>query len=350
MNGNASLDTIAHNLVKRGILAADESHGTVDKPGTMRKRLSSVGLEPSDANIIAYRQMLFSAPGLEEQISGIIVTPETLAGKVEEQPTATYLRNKGIISVVKVDTGSHPRIEPYKQQNTTGSDNLHARLSDYRKWGAQATKWRAVFTISDATPTNNAIAANVDGLSLYARLVQDAGLVPIVEPEILHEGKHSIDSCYYETGRVLRALFSRLREYGVYMPGMVLKPSMVLAGKDYHPASEAMKIARATYACMENCVPASVGGVAFLSGGQSDEQAVQNLNMLNQLHEIAYHQTPWRMTFSFGRGLVAEPLKIWAKNGQTPEDPQHALLERAQACLMASQGLLPSDFQYRYHA
>jgi fructose-bisphosphate aldolase class I len=318
-----TLADVALTLVsnKRGILAADESIGT------MSKRLESVGVEATEDNRRTYRELLLTTPGLSDSISGAILSDETFRQRLADGTTfPDSLVGNGILAGIKVDTGALPLAGAPGEKITEGLDGLRGRLEEYVGLGASFTKWRGVLTIGDGLPTTRAIHANAHALARYAGLCQEAGLVPIVEPEIVMEGDHSVEHCRQVTTTVLRSVFTELALMDVALDGIVLKPNMVVAG-DRHPQQPgASEVARATVETMRETVPPAVPGIAFLSGGQSPEEATENLAAMQQLAPL-----PWELTYSFGRALVGPALEAWRGDYERWDAAQKALSERAVA-------------------
>ncbi len=330
---NNDLNGIARAMVARGkgILAADESTGTIGR------RLASIGAENTEPNRRAWRQLLFTAKGYGEYISGIILYDETLRQSTEDgQKFVDILKNEGTIPGIKVDKSTNPLAGAPGELITDGLDGLRARLEEYRELGAQFTKWRAVITIGDGIPSDYCININAHALARYAVLSQEAGLVPIVEPEVLMDGDHSIAKCAEVTARTLQRVFNELSEQRVDLRGTVLKPNMVLSGSDATDRADAQGVARATLDCFAETIPAAVPGIAFLSGGQGDEEATMNLNAINKL--ASAESAPWELTFSYGRGLQATPLKIWNGDPENVPAAQKAFIERAESTAAARDG------------
>ncbi|UCD36786.1 MAG: fructose-bisphosphate aldolase class I [Fidelibacterota bacterium] len=286
----------------KGILAADESTGTI------KKRLASINLESTEENRRAYRDLLFTTSGVEEYISGVILFDETIRQKsLDGTPFPELLKAKGIIPGIKPDKGAKPMAGFPGEKITEGLDGLRERLEEYRNLGAGFAKWRAVITIGDGIPTNTCINANAHALARYAALCQEVGLVPIVEPEVLMDGDHTIERCEEVTTITLQQLFTTLLEYRVVLEGTILKPNMVISGKDCPRQADAKEIAEATVRCFKNTVPNTVPGIVFLSGGQSPEEATENLNAMNAMGE----KFPWELSFSYGRALQEPVLNTW---------------------------------------
>ena len=288
----------------KGIIAIDESTGTI------KKRFDSVNVESTEENRRAYREMLLTTPKLGEYISGAILFDETLRQSTRDGvPFTKIMNDAGIIPGIKVDKGTHPLAGFPDEVVTEGLDGLRARLEEYYKLGARFAKWRAVIRIGEDIPTGTCIDANAHALARYAALCQEQGLVPMVEPEILLDGDHDIDTCYEVTEVVLRTLFSALYEHNVMLEGTILKVSMVLPGKDAEEQASIEEVAAATLHCLKASVPATLPGIVFLSGGQSDEDATAHLDAMNRMGE-----KPWPLSFSYGRAMQSAALKIWAED------------------------------------
>ena len=300
------LEEIARAMVApgKGIIAIDESTATI------AKRLASVNVENSEEHRRAYREMLLTTPNLGQHISGAILYDETLRQSTRDGvPFTKVMLDAGIIPGIKVDMGAKPLAGFPGEVVTEGLDGLRDRLAEYAKLGARFAKWRAVIRIAEDAPSGTCIEANCHALARYAALCQEAGIVPMVEPEVLMDGAHDIDECYEVTEATLRSLFASLYEQNVYLEGTILKASMVLAGKDCPEQSDTDDVADATIRCLKASVPASLPGIVFLSGGQSDEQATANLNAMNQ-----QGPHPWPLSFSYGRAMQQAALKLWGKD------------------------------------
>lgn len=309
----------------KGILAADESHPTIEK------RFKAVGVAATEENRRAYRELLFSTPGLGAFISGVILFDETLRQKsADGRPLASVLAAQGIIPGIKVDRGAKPLAGFPGEKITDGLDGLRERLHEYSELGVRFAKWRAVIPIGTETPSSTGIAANAHALARYAALCQEAGLVPIVEPEVLMDGPHDIQRHAGVTSSVIRTVFQALAEHRVRLEAMLLKPNMVLSGTECPTQASIADVAKTTRETMMRVVPAAVPGLVFLSGGQSDLQATEHLNTLNQLD-----RTPWELSFSFGRALQSMVLKTWAGHPSNLTAAQQTLHHRA-ACNSAA--------------
>src|SRR4051794_18217009 len=318
----SELESIAGALVAegKGILAADESDGTIEK------RFDSIGVESTEETRRAYRDLLFTTEGVEEYISGVILFDETIRQSAPDgTPFPKLLESKGVIPGIKVDKGAKPLAKSPQETVTEGLDGLRARLEEYRGLGARFAKWRAVITIGDGLPTEYCLWTNAHALARYAALCQEAGLVPIVEPEVLMDGDHTIERSFDVTSRTLHAVFTELRDQRVHFEEMLLKPNMVLSGYDCADQASTQQVAEETVRCFRRHVPAAVPGIVFLSGGQSDEAATARLNAMN-----AMGPHPWELSFSYGRALQAPPLKAWSGKAENVAAAQHAYLHRAR--------------------
>jgi fructose-bisphosphate aldolase, class I len=305
----------------KGILAADESTSTITK------RFKEIGIESTVENRRRYRTTIFAAPGLDKSISSVILYDETIRQTMDDgTPIPAFLSRRGIIVGIKVDRGLVPLAPGDKEQVTEGLDGLTGRLAEYRAMGAQFAKWRAVFRIGSGTPTDLSIHLNAWLLGRYARICQDGGLVPIVEPEVLMEGSHPIRVSREATRHALFGVFNECREHGVAFDQMVLKPNMVTPGADVFDSASAATIAAETVATLRECVPAAVPSITFLSGGQSEEQATRNLA---EIVKLGPH--PWQISFSFGRALQSSAMRAWASAPDSKATAQEALIARASA-------------------
>jgi fructose-bisphosphate aldolase class I len=335
-----SLPEIANAMVEkgRGILAADES------TPTCTKRFDSIGVESTEANRNAYRDMLFSTPGMEEFISGVILFDETLRQSTvkDKTPYPAYLTKLGVIPGIKVDKGAHPLPGSDGEKITEGLDGLDARLKEYFNLGARFSKWRAVITIGESLPSSTCVTANAHALARYAALCQENGLVPIVEPEILMDGSHTIEDSFVITEEVLHSTFYELYGQDVLLEGMVLKPNMVLSGYECSEKASVEDVAELTVTVLKRCVPSAVPGIAFLSGGQSDEDATAHLNAMNQ---ILGENSPWNLTYSYGRALQAPALKAWGGKEEHVSVAQDAFYKRAKLNSLATKGEYSSEME-----
>ncbi|PZQ10695.1 MAG: fructose-bisphosphate aldolase class I [Rhodanobacter denitrificans] len=300
------LESIAQQMVApgKGIIAIDESNNTI------KKRFDSVGVPNTEENRRAYREMLLTTPGLSDHISGAILYDETIRQSTKAGvPFTKLMLDAGILPGIKVDKGPFPLAGYPGELVTEGLDGLRDRLNEYAKLGAKFAKWRAVITIAENTPSGTCIESNCHALARYAALCQEAGIVPMVEPEVLMDGSHDIDECYEVTEATLRSLFGSLYEHNVMLEGTILKASMVIAGKDCPDQADVDEVADATVRCLRASVPASLPGIVFLSGGQSDEAATAHLNAMNQ---SGPH--PWPLSFSYGRAMQQAALKLWGQD------------------------------------
>jgi len=316
------LESVARSLVPKGkgILAADESAGTI------KRRFEGIKLESTEENRCAYREMLFTTQGVEEFISGVILFDETVRQKVKDSRSfPEVLSQKGIIPGIKVDKGTIDLPGFPGEKVTEGLDGLRNRLSEYRDLGARFAKWRAVIAIGEGIPTRGCIEANAHALARYAALCQEAGLVPIVEPEVLIDGDHTIERCEEVEEATLKCVFSELLEHRVAFEGMLLKPSMVLSGKECPKQASVEEVARATMRCLRRVVPAAVPGIVFLSGGQSAERATEHLNAMN-----AMGGHPWEVSFSYARALQDPALKAWKGEAANLPAAQKIFYHRAK--------------------
>ena len=319
----------------KGILAADESDSTI------KKRFDSIGVESTEENRRAYRDLLFTTEGVEEYISGVILFDETIRqASAGGTPFPKLLSSKGIIPGIKVDKGAKALALAEDETVTEGLDGLRGRLEEYRDLGARFTKWRAVITIGTSIPSEYCIWTNAHALARYAALSQEAGLVPIVEPEVLMDGDHSIERSFEVTSRTLHAVFTELRDQRVQPEGMLLKPNMVLSGYSASTQADHDEVAHETMRCFYRHVPAAVPGIVFLSGGQSDEDATANLNAMNA---IGPH--PWQLSFSYGRALQAPALKAWGGKPENVEAAQRSYYHRAKMNGAARTGMYAPEME-----
>ena len=331
------LSSTARALVaaNKGILAADESFPTIEK------RFKSINIDNSEDNRRAYRDMLFGTQGLEEFISGVILFDETLRQSSSDgTPFAEVLAKREIIPGIKVDAGAKDLANHAGEKVTEGLDGLRDRLNEYAGMGARFTKWRAVITIGPDIPSDYCIAANAHALARYAALSQEAGLVPMVEPEVLMDGDHSIDRCYEVTARTLTKVFEELGAARVALDGTLLKTNMVLSGKDAAEQADVEEVARRTVQLLGETVPDEIPGIVFLSGGQSDELATAHLNAMNRIDH-----GPWELSFSYGRALQAPSLKAWKGDTANVEAGQRALYHRAKLNGAARSGSYSEDME-----
>lgn len=333
------LARIAHAMVAkgRGILAADESAGTI------KKRFDKIGVESTEANRRDYRELLFrTGDAMKNHISGVILYDETIRQKAKDgTPLVKLIEEAGSVPGIKVDLGAKPLAQCPKETITEGLDGLRERLVEYRGLGARFAKWRAVIDIAPGIPSYTAILTNAHALARYAALCQEENIVPIVEPEVLMDGDHDIDSCAQVTEWVLKEVFYALYNQRVVLEGMVLKPNMVISGVKCAKQASVEDVADRTVAILKRCVPAAVPGIAFLSGGQSDEEATAHLNAMNARHA----NLPWPLTFSYGRALQAAPQKAWCGKSENVAAAQRAFAHRAHMNGLASVGKWNPDLE-----
>ena len=325
-----SLAKVASAIVAsgRGILAADES------TPTMGKRLALINQENTEENRRDFRQALFDTEGMEDFISGVILFEETLEQKAEDgKRLSEILESKRVYPGIKVDKGAHPMDNSPSEKLTKGLDGLYERCLEYYKLGARFAKWRAVITIGDGIPTDGCIWANASALAKYARACQDAELVPIVEPEVLMDGGHTIETCYEVSEKSFQAVFEELDNEGVYLPGILLKPNMVVSGKDCPVQGDMNTVAKMTVKCLKASVPEEVPGIVFLSGGQSETEATEHLNAMNAMGDY-----PWALSFSYGRALQQSALHAWNGNNVNLETTYATFYHRAEMNSKACNG------------
>ncbi len=312
-----ALEIISNN---KGILAADES------TGTMTKRLDSVGVKSSPETRLKFRETLFSSAGMRSFIGGVILYDETIKQKTSSGITIPELINKtGALTGIKVDTGAKILSGSPNEKITEGLDGLRERLHEYYRLGARFTKWRAVYSISKSTPTKLSIISNAHALARYSSLVQEAKMVPIVEPELLMDGDHGIEKCYEVTSEILKNCYEQLNLFNVDLSGTILKPNMILPGKKHKEKASTEQIAKMTINCLKENVPSTVPGIAFLSGGQTELEATRNLNTINKVNG-----TKFIMTFSYGRALQQSALKYWSKNQEDFENTKKIFNHRSK--------------------
>jgi len=336
MNRN-ELARIAQAMVAKGkgILAADESGGTI------KKRFDAIRLDSTEEHRRSYRELLFTAAGAEEAISGVILYDETIRQKTRDgTPFPQYLTQHGIVPGIKVDLGAKPLAGFPGETITEGLDGLRERLIEYRSLGARFAKWRAVIDISETIPTSFGIEANAHALARYAALCQENDIVPIVEPEVLMDGAHSIDRCEEVTNVTLEAVFNQLFEHRIYLEGMVLKPNMVISGKKAANRASPEAVAEATVRTLKRHVPPAVPGIAFLSGGQSSTEATLHLSLMNRMGPL-----PWSLTFSYGRALQDTALKAWGGKTETFAAGQKEFARRARLNGLATTGRYNSEME-----
>jgi fructose-bisphosphate aldolase class I len=320
----------------KGILAADESSGTI------KKRFDAIGVESTEANRRDYREMLFrTTNAMKNNISGVILYDETIRQNAKDgTPLTKLIADAGSIPGIKVDKGTKPLPFCPGELITEGLDGLGERLDEYKKLGARFAKWRAVIDIGEGIPTITGVNTNSHALARYAAICQEHDIVPIVEPEVLMDGGHDIDTCFTVTHWVLKTVFQDLFYQRVMLEGMVLKPNMVISGKKAGTRAGEEEVAEKTIRVLKECVPPAVAGIAFLSGGQSDEEATVHLNLMNQMGPL-----PWPVTFSYGRALQHEPQKVWAGKPENVAAAQRAFAHRAHMNGLAAQGQWKSDLE-----
>ena len=330
MNYSSELHDIARSLVApgKGILAADESNGT------MNKRLDSVGVATTEDNRRDYREMLFRTPGASDHISGVILYDETIRQNAADgSPMIDVIQKAGLVPGIKVDTGARELAGAPGEKVTEGLDGLRERLQEYHKIGARFAKWRAVIDLQADLPTDYCLDVNAHALARYAALCTENGIVPIVEPEVLMDGAHDIEQCYDVTFRALRKVFGALLDQRVVLENILLKPNMVVSGKKCADQADVATVAGRTLDCFRSVVPAAVPGIVFLSGGQSDEKATAHLNAMNNMGPL-----PWELSFSYGRALIATALKTWSGKTDQVEAAQKAFHQRARLNGLARDG------------
>ncbi len=326
----AHLDSTAKALIAtpKGILAADESNATI------AKRFEALGITNTESNRRDYRHLLFTAADFAKSISGVILYDETIRQKtVDGTPLTQILQKQGVFPGIKVDTGAKEMAGFPGEKITEGLDGLRERLAEYAKMGARFTKWRAVITIGQGMPTPANVHANTHALARYAALAQEAGLVPIVEPEVLMDADNTIEVCEAVTGQALQNLFSELKTMGVHLPGILLKPNMVIAGKKSTKQATAQQVAERTVKTLKAHVPSAVPGIVFLSGGQTPEQATEHLRLMNGMGPH-----PWALSFSYGRALQEPALKAWAGKAGQVKAAQSEFQKVAKANAQATLG------------
>ena len=330
------LSAIAKRLVSnnKGVLAADESSPTI------KKRFDSIGIESTENNRRDYRELLFSTKGIEDYISGIILYEETLFQKSQNgNLLIDLLKNKKIIPGIKVDKSTNDMTGFKDEKITEGLDGLYERIANYQSQGAEFTKWRAVITIGNSIPTNECIELNAIYLARYALISQEVGLVPIVEPEILMDGDHSINSCYEATNKTLSEVINQLDKHKVNLSGILLKPNMVLSGKESSDRANKNQVAEMTLKCFKDTIPKNVPGIIFLSGGQSDLESIDNLDAINKLAKQTGNM-PWELSFSYGRGLQSSTLNKWNGNSDNVQIAQKEFIDRCNMVSDARNGQL----------
>lgn len=322
----------------KGLLAADESTKTITS------RFEKLAITSNPETNLAYRTMLFTAPGVEEFLSGVILYDETIrqsinlpAGRQGGMSVPSYLQSKGIIPGIKVDKGAVDLPNFPGEKITEGLDGLRDRLEEYAKMGAKFTKWRAVIKIGDGIPTDNCLTENAKILAEYALLVQEVGMVPIIEPEVIREGAHDIQQCAEVTAKMLKIVFERISAHKIALEGLILKTNMVTAGEDNPNQASVQEVAKATIDAFLASVPKELPGIVFLSGGQSPDMATENLNAIAK---IGPSGAGWQLSYSFARALQDEPMKIWSGKDENVEVAQKAFVQRGQKVSLARQGKL----------
>ncbi len=326
----SELYKIAEKILQngKGILAADES------TGTMKKRLDSVNVESNEKNRLIFRETLFSSNSMKECIGGVILYDETIKQNTSQNKSIPELISEsGAVPGIKVDTGAKTLAGSKEEKITEGLDGLRERLKDYYQLGARFTKWRGVYIISEVYPSELSMAANAHALARYAALAQEAGMVPIVEPEVLMDGKHSAKDCFNKTSEVIKRCYDELDINKVDLKGTILKPNMILPGTDSNETISNNEIAEMTLECLKNNVPSEVPGIAFLSGGQTEFEATNNLNQINVKNDSSFI-----MTYSYGRALQQSALKFWSKDINNIKGTQEVFDHRAKMCTLAAQG------------
>ena len=325
----SELNRIALKIISsgKGILAADESNVT------MPKRLESVNVKSTEENRLKFRSILFTSKNMVDCIGGVILYDETIRQTFEGKTIPEIITETGAIPGIKVDTGAKKLAKSENEKITEGLDGLRERLKNYYNLGARFTKWRAVYTISDQFPSKLAMDTNAHALARYSALVQEAGMVPIVEPEVLMDGKHSIEDCFNKTSEVIKKCFDALIFQKIDLKGVILKPNMILPGSNSNKKYSTEEIANLTLKCLMNSVPSEVPGIAFLSGGQTETEATKNLDAINKLNKSKFI-----MTYSYGRALQQGALKYWSKNTNDVSGTQKIFNHRAKMCSMASLG------------
>jgi len=334
---NETLRSVAKAMVTsgKGILAIDESNGTC------QKRFEALNIEFNEENRRKYRQLLITAKGVNEGVSGMILFDETLRQSTNDGlPFPKALENKGILPGIKVDKGAKELALNPGEKITEGLDGLRERLIEYKALGAKFAKWRAVITIGENMPSDACISANAHALARYAALCQEAGIVPMVEPEILLEGNHNIETCYEVSVKTWKKLFTEMAQQGVDIEGAILKTSMILPGKSCPEQVDLDTIAKKTVEGLKEGVPDNIGGIVFLSGGQGDIEATERLNRMNQICEC-----PWPLSFSYGRSIQRPALKIWSENSNNIIEAQAALTQRAKLNGLATKGEYSTDME-----
>jgi len=333
----SELNKIALKILSngKGILAADESNGT------MTKRLDSVNVTSTSENRLLFRETLFSAEGMKDYIGGVILYNETINQTSSLKKTIPELISlSGAVPGIKVDTGAKVLAGSPEEKITEGLDGLRERLQDYYKLGARFTKWRGVYNISNKYPSKLSIHSNAHALARYSKLVQECGMVPIVEPEVLMDGDHSAEVCLNKTSEVIKRCFEELLIHKIDLSGIILKPNMILAGTTSNKKISSEEVAKLTLKCLKENVPSEIPGIAFLSGGQTEIEATENLNLINK-----YNNTNFIMTYSYGRALQKSALKFWSKDIKDIHGTQKVFNHRANMCTLAAQGKWSAELE-----
>ena len=326
----SELNKIALKIISngKGILAADESNGT------MTKRLDSINVPSTPENRLLFRETLFSSDGMKNFIGGVILYDETINQiSSSKQTISELISTSGAVPGIKVDTGAKVLAGSTEEKITEGLDGLRERLQIYYKLGARFTKWRGVYSISDRYPSKLSLHSNAHALARYSAIVQECGMVPIVEPEVLMDGDHSAEACFDKTSNVIKYCFEELMTHKIDLSGMILKPNMILAGTTSNKKISSEEVARLTLKCLKENVPSDVPGITFLSGGQTEIEATENLNLINK-----YNDTNFIMSYSYGRALQQSALKFWSKNIKDIDGTQKVFNHRAKMCTLAAQG------------
>jgi len=333
----SELNKIALKILSngKGILAADESNGT------MTKRLESVNVTSTPENRLLFRETLFSSDGMKDFIGGVILYDETINQSSKSKKSIPELISmSGAVPGIKVDTGAKLLAGSTEEKITEGLDGLRERLQIYYKLGARFTKWRGVYKISDKFPSKQSILSNAHALARYSALVQECGMVPIVEPEVLMDGDHSSETCLEKTSEVIKRCFEEFMIHKIDLSGIILKPNMILAGTTSNKKISSEEVAKFTLKCLKESVPLEVPGIAFLSGGQTEIEATENLNLINK-----YNDTNFIMTYSYGRALQQSALKFWSKNIEDSNGTQKVFNHRANMCTLAAQGKWSAELE-----
>ena len=326
----SELNKIALKIISdgKGILAADES------TGTMTKRLEAVKVISSPKNRLLFRETLFSSESMKNCIGGVILYDETIRQTtVSKKSIPELIFNSGAVPGIKVDTGAKILANSPEEKITEGLDGLRERLKEYHKHGARFTKWRGVYIVSDKYPSKLSIHSNAHALARYAALVQECEMVPIIEPEVLMDGNHSAEDCFNKTSEVIKKCYEELINHKIDLTGTILKPNMILPGSSYNNKTDNVEMAKMTLKCLKESVPTEVPGIAFLSGGQTEKEATENLNLINK-----HNNTNFIMTYSYGRALQQEALKFWSKDINNIKGTQEIFNHRANMCTLAAQG------------